>query len=246
MNEREFDTSTWVEHLSWPAIEQRVAAGAVALLPIGAASKEHGPHLPSGTDHVQARYFATALAARINALIWPVVSYGYYPAFIYYPGSVSLRAQTFTALVADIRDSIERAGVGHLVIINTGLSTIRPLQDLIDSQARKMRCTLLNCYAGERFTSAVDALQTQAFGGHADEIETALMLAIDEPSVALERAVASAAPIIHGRFNRHDEGARNYSPSGVNGDPTRATVLMGQRLLQALLEDLFAGVSGTH
>ena len=39
-------------------------------------------------------------------------------------------------------------------------------------------------------------------------------------------------------FKRLDPEAPNYSPAGVNGDPTRATPAKGERLSTALLEDL--------
>ena len=106
MAEHGFDEGNWVQDLSWTAVEQRLAAGAVALLPIGAASKEHGPHLPHGTDYIQAAYYAERLAETFDFLIWPVATYGYYPVFTEYPGSISLREETFRAIVAEILDGI--------------------------------------------------------------------------------------------------------------------------------------------
>lgn len=62
------------------------------MLPIGAASKQHGFHLPTNTDRVQAEWLAARIADRFDALIWPTVGYGYYPAFVGYAGSISLSA----------------------------------------------------------------------------------------------------------------------------------------------------------
>lgn len=238
-----FASGNWVEDLPWPAVEQRLVAGAVALLPIGAASKEHGPHLPHGTDYFQARYFAERVAVEIDALIWPVVHYGYYPVFTEYPGSVSLQSETFFAMTSEILNAIDAAGASATVLLNTGISTIEVLTAMLRERTGPMPVALVNCYAGDRFMAAVGDVETQLFGGHADEIETALMLAIDPAKVSLERAVASAQPIERGRFNRHNADAPNYSPSGVNGDPTVATVAKGERLLEALISDIVAAVS---
>jgi hypothetical protein len=78
----------------------------VAILPIGAGAKQHGFHMPMGTDQIFADYFARALAKKIDALIWPTLTYGAYPAFISYAGSVSLSSETFQAVVTEIADAL--------------------------------------------------------------------------------------------------------------------------------------------
>lgn len=234
----DLEDSNWVQDLSWPAVERRVADGAGALLPIGAASKEHGPHLPHGTDFLQVSYFADRVAGVIDMLVWPVASYGYYRVFTEYPGSVSLAAETFQTVAAEILGGIEHAGATRIVILNTGISTIEPLERLLEERPSQARIKLVNCYAGPRFTRVSNEIEEQAYGGHADEIETALMLAIDPTRAAIDRARPSEIHIERGRFNRTDPDAPNYSPTGVNGDPTRATAAKGEQLLAALIEDL--------
>ena len=49
-------------HLSWPEVERRIKAGAVTVLPVGAACKAHGPHLPMNTDLLQADWLAAVEA----------------------------------------------------------------------------------------------------------------------------------------------------------------------------------------
>ncbi len=240
MSERD---SNWVQDLTWRAVETALAAGALALLPIGAAAKEHGLHLPHGTDYLQAVHYAERLAAARDALIWPVVSYGYYPVFTDYPGSISLKAETFATLVGEILDGIVEAGATRIAILNTGISTIAPLSTLLTSHTAGARTRLVNCYDGPAFRAAVAAHGEQAFGGHADEIETSLMLALAAPRVDMSAAVPQRVHIARGRFNRREPTAPNYSPAGVNGDPTRATPAKGAALLTALMQDLLAAVS---
>jgi creatinine amidohydrolase len=45
-----------VEHLNWDEVRSRIENGAAAILPIGAAAKQHGFHLPMNTDRVQAEW----------------------------------------------------------------------------------------------------------------------------------------------------------------------------------------------
>ena len=95
-----------VAALRWDEIKDRLARGAAAILPIGAGAKQHGLHMPMSTDQVFAAYFSKALAKRIDALIWPTLTYGFYPAFVAYAGSVSLSGATFQATVTEIADAL--------------------------------------------------------------------------------------------------------------------------------------------
>ena len=89
----------FLEALTWPEAKARFDADAVVVVPIGAAAKEHGPHLPLNTDHLVARALAEGVAAALPVVIAPIVGFGYYPAFVRYPGSQHLAAETFMALL---------------------------------------------------------------------------------------------------------------------------------------------------
>lgn len=216
--------------------------GATAVLPIGAACKEHGRHLPMNTDQRQAEWITDRLVERLAVVVWPVIAYGYYPAFVDYPGSISLSQHTFTAVVDDIIDGIESAGARRIVVLNTGISTISPLQEVMRRRSKSGLHQLINVYSGAKFAGEAERIGEQEWGGHADEIETSMMLAIDETQVNL--AVARAAPsrIVRGRFNRSDPLMPNYSPDGVNGDPTLAARWKGERLLAAMIEDVLSAI----
>ena len=90
----------FLEDLTWPEVKARIDARDVVVVPIGAIAKEHGHHLPLKTDYLVARELARRVAEALPVLVAPVVSFGYYPAFVRYPGSQHLRADTFQALLA--------------------------------------------------------------------------------------------------------------------------------------------------
>ncbi len=48
------DTGVWLEDLTWPEAKARFEAGALVVVPVGAAAKAHGPHLPLKTDALTA------------------------------------------------------------------------------------------------------------------------------------------------------------------------------------------------
>ena len=134
-----------VAGLTCDRIGQQLRNGAAAILPIGAGAKEHGFHMPMATDQVFADYFARALAKKIDALIWPTLTYGAYPAFVSYAGSVSLSDEAFQAVVTEIADALVDFGARRVLILNTGLSTIAP----VGSHADEIETSLMMVVAPE-------------------------------------------------------------------------------------------------
>ena len=151
-----------VAALTWDEIKDRLARGAAAILPIGAGAKQHGLHMPMSTDQVFAAYFSKALAERIDALIWPTLTYGFYPAFVAYAGSVSLSGATFQAAVTEIADALIGFGARRVLILDTGLSTIAPVDAAIIAAREPSRIRHLKIFAGPRFEATVRALQAAA------------------------------------------------------------------------------------
>ncbi len=198
------------------------------------------------TDHLQAHWLAGALAAQQPVVVWPTVGYGHYPAFVDYPGSCSLTAATFSAMLVEILAGIRLAGAPGILILNTGISTIGPLRRAVRRCGAAPEIRLCNVYQGTHFRAAEATVSEQPRGGHADEIETSIMLKIAPDRVEMGKAQPCNGREISGRFNRWDPGAANYSPSGVYGDPTLASAAKGQRLLDAMLLDLLEtlGVGG--
>ena len=234
----------FVEHMRWDEVARRIDAGAVAILPIGAGAKQHGLHLPLNTDRIQAEWLAAQLTARVDALVWPTLTYGHYPAFVEYAGSISLSAATFEAMVTEIASDILSHGCRALLLLDTGISTRVAIER---AQARlKLGNTLhLKIHDGPRYRRTAAALTRQNHGSHADELETSLMLAIAPEIVEMSRAEASPAiaKSVPGPLTPVDNTSPNYSRSGSFGDPTLATLEKGQALLAAMLDDLYEQVT---
>ena len=231
-----------VETSAWPLIQELLDRGMGAVLPIGAACKEHGRHLPMNTDQRQVDWIVERLVQEVDLVVWPTITYGYYPVFVDYPGSVSLSERTFVAMLGEVIDGIEHAGAVRVILLNTGISTIPPLQQVIATRPEPSQYQIVNVYSGPLFNREVEELAEQQWGGHADEIETSMMLAIDADAVDMSRAQAAPGAIERGRFNRHDPSLPNYSPDGVNGDPSLATREKGERLVGAMMADIFAAL----
>src|SRR5436190_13148290 len=80
--------------LTWQEAEKRLKPDTVIVIPLGAEAKEHGPHLKLKNDWTMAEYFKQRVLIAANVVIAPTINYHFYPAFVEYPGSTSLRMET--------------------------------------------------------------------------------------------------------------------------------------------------------
>jgi creatinine amidohydrolase len=232
-----------IERLTWDEVARRIGNGAAAILPIGAAAKEHGFHLPMNTDRIQAEWLATTIASHIDALVWPTISYGYYPAFVGYAGSSSLSAPVFEAVIAELATGIIGFGCRALFVLDTGISTLAPVDRAL-ARLGASNMLHLRIHQGSRCRRAAAELAEQSHGSHADELETSLMLALAPGLVDMSRAEASPTLKTEtpGRLTPSDPSSPNYSRSGSYGDPTLATLAKGEVLLAAMVDDLIEQV----
>jgi creatinine amidohydrolase len=229
----------YLETLTWPEAEQAIKSFPTVLLPLGARTKEHGPHLPLNNDWLIAEYLASRVAERSEVLILPTLQYGYYPAFIEYPGSVNIRLEACRDTIIDICLSLARHGARRFYVLNTGVSTMRPLeaaQDVLVARGLKMDFTdITSAYAALR-----RQVETQPAGTHADEVETSMMLYIAPEVVKHELAERDIHPDKGpgGLTRRADASAGVYSPTGSYGDPTLATAEKGKTLVEGMVQYL--------
>jgi creatinine amidohydrolase len=227
----------FVEHITWDEAARRIGDGAAAILPIGAGAKQHGFHLPMNTDRIQAEWLAAQIAGRLDCLIWPTVTYGTYPAFVDYAGSVSLSAPVFESVIAEIAAGIISHGCRALFVLDTGISTLAPVDRALVGNPDALH---LKVHDGPRYRRAAGEIAEQSHGSHADELETSLMLALVPHLVDMSRAEASPA-LRHempGPLTFRDTASPNYSRSGSFGDPTLATRAKGEILLKAMVDDM--------
>ncbi len=229
----------FIESLSWLEVEEAMRSVQTAVLPVGARCKEHGHHLPLNTDWIIAEYLARRVAQQCKVLILPTVQYGYYPAFVEYPGSVSIGEATFRDCILDICRSFVAHGAKRFYVLNTGISTVRPLRaarEMLASEGVRMEFTES---AGEVEREAV---QQQSHGSHADELETSMMLYIAPGVVKMKLARPELAPDRPGPLTRSATGAGVFSPTGSFGDPTLATLEKGERIVEAMVREIVAAI----
>ena len=236
---------TWIPasrnfaYLNWKQVEALAKDRTLLVLPT-AAIEQHGHHLPLATDTLINNLLLGRALEKLPAdapvYALPPLCYGKSNEHIGFPGTLSVSASTFMAVLHDLGASISNAGFKKLVLYNTHGGN----SSLIDVMARDLRAEFnlrvfcLFGSAGATFTGL--GKQEKTYGFHAGEIETSLLLAatpqlvdttaytanyiadIDHPELLLpENAVATFAWL-----------TRDIAPSGVMGDPTPSNAEKGE------------------
>lgn len=240
----------WLENLSWPEAREKIDAHWPVVVPIGAIAKEHGGHLPLNTDYLVARELGRRIAAELPVIVAPVVTVGYYPAFVRYPGTQHLRPDTFQSLLTDIFDKLLRDGVRHIAVVNTGVSTEAPLRIVVREFYERTGVRILTADISS-LGKGSKSLMRQLLGGHGDEAETSMILAIDATVVRMGQAVVDYGHALDAPstvfytptiFDGDPASGPDYSVSGVRGDPTLASIEKGQAILDDMANELVDGL----
>ena len=226
-----------LEDLTWVEAEQVLTPDTIVVIPVGAESKEHGPHLKLKNDWLIAEYLKHEVLRRTNVVIAPTVNYHFYPAFVEYPGSTTLRLETARDLMVDIVRSLARYGPRRFYALNTGVSTMRALRlstEVLAADGIQFRFTDILKVAED----TEKKVKQEEGGTHADEIETSMMLFIAPSTVNMKKAVKEYHPGKGGGLSRDPNGKGDYSASGIFGDATLATRKKGEIMVHAIVEGI--------
>jgi creatinine amidohydrolase len=235
------ETSFWAE-MTWTDFEARDMARTIAVLPL-AATEQHGPHLPLGTDTFIMEGTIAKVVERLPpglpVLFLPVQNCGLSIEHTDFPGTLSIPAATLIAAWTNLGECVHRAGCRKLVLLNShgGNSAIL---DIVAHDLRARLGMLVVLASWLRF-GAPDGLfsaEEQAHGIHAGEIETSLMLNF-RPDLVRENEAAdfiSQSVALERDFNWLRTGrptgfgwmSQDLSASGAMGDAAAATARKGE------------------
>ncbi len=212
-------------------------ATTIAILPT-AAIEQHGPHLPVGTDTMIAEgmlaEFRAACPEDLDVRILPVQTVGKSNEHLWAPGTLTLSAATALAAWTEIGQSVARAGLSKIVIVNSHGGNL----DLVSILARELRVSAgmlaVKCQWGSfGHPPALYSARELQFGIHGGDVETSLMLAFrpetvdmgaaqDFASTAEGAAVPPIGPISYGWI------ARELSEAGTVGNAAAASAEKGR------------------
>ncbi len=212
----------------------------VALLPTG-STEQHGPALPLGTDH----FAAASIARRIDredCVTLPTVPVGVSEHHRQFDGTLWVAPETFERYVRETAASLATHGVRKLVLVNGhGGNT-----DALRRAARTLRQEETAYAAPWNWWESLGEKREEWFdeeGGHADALETSVMLALagdrvveDNLTAAEDGASEGWGETVHGASLGFD--TIDFSESGAVGRPTLGTAEDGERVLDYATAEL--------
>lgn len=225
---------------------EEFADARIAVLPV-AAVEQHGPHLPVGVD----TYIAEAYLARVRALLpadsgvvfLPVQPVGASDEHRAYPGTLTLSPETALRAFIEIGESVSRAGIRKLVIVNSHGGNIA----LIDLAARQLRVRLnmlvVHCSWGRfGYPEGLFGEAERTHGIHGGDIETSIMLAA-HPDLVWRDRIANFIPATYAMEREYTHLRADFpagfgwmtqdlNASGAVGDASLATAEKGEAALQ--------------
>jgi len=178
------------EKLTWPEINDAVAAKKVVVVPIGSI-EQHGPHLPLDVDCVCPRGVALHAAERVadKVLVMPVIAHGYTAHVMDFPGTINIHYQHFIDMIVDVGKSLAYHGFKKIILLN-GHGSNMPNLDLasrrlnLETDAETALCGWWSLLTVDK--EFLPKWRESYFPGgcaHACELETSAYLYLDEANV---------------------------------------------------------------
>lgn len=228
------------EELTAPDFIQAVKdAGQTCIIPIGILEK-HGPHLPLGTDLLDAREVALRAAAQEYAIVFPAYYFGQIYEAKHQPGAIAYSPQLIWNILQETCDELARNGFTKIVLVNGHGGNNNFLPYFCQSQLQSKRDYAVFLFQPEEEAAIVEkirSLRKTTTGGHADEEETSMLLSHRPDLVHLAQGASQSGADL-GRLKGLDHaytGIWWYAkyPNHYAGDGSVADPIIGELILNS-------------
>jgi creatinine amidohydrolase/Fe(II)-dependent formamide hydrolase-like protein len=221
--------NVWIDELTWYEVRDAIQAGKTTAIIATGGIEQNGPYLVTGKHNVVLRGMCEAIARKLgNALCAPVIAFvpegdiEQKTGHMLYPGTISVRDETYRMLLEDVAGSLKAHGITDVILIGDSGGNQSGLE--ATATALNARWTDANAYFVPefyRYAELVTYLETElgikqvSEGLHDDLQITALMMVTDPASVRYEQRVK----------------AGKASINGVSITPKERTIELGRKLM---------------
>jgi creatinine amidohydrolase len=185
-------TTRELDRLNWMEFRELVPAKVTTvLLPLG-TMEPHGV-TANGADILAPVAIAREIAPRVNALIAPVVPYGFTGSMDAYPGAFTVPEDAYRAYIKAVIEGLAKNKFRNIILVNGhggGQTAVLSSVAAEVGRERGVRTLVVNWWS---YASDVTLEVFGQDGGHAGENENAFMQAIDPALVHKERYSAEMA-----------------------------------------------------
>jgi creatinine amidohydrolase len=180
-----------IEVLNWLQVEEYLRRDDRLVLPLG--SVEQHAYLSLGVDRILSQRVAEEAAEPLGVPVMPSLPYGLTPYFAAYPGSPTVRVETYSALLRDLLDSLHEQGFRRFLFVNGhgGNAGGRPAVEQWDAEHDGATVRWHDWWAGPEVRAVVGEIDPDA--AHASWFENFPWTRL--PGVELPRARKEMADI---------------------------------------------------
>ncbi len=154
---------------NWMQIEEYLKSDDRCAVPLG--STEQHCHLSLSTDSILSERVAVEAAAPLGIPVFPAVPYGLAHHWTAFPGTITLRMETYLGVIGDVLDSLAHAGFRRILFVNGhggNIPAVNYARQWIAANP-EVRILFHNWYAAPRFAAAVREIDRVA--SHASWLE---------------------------------------------------------------------------
>jgi creatinine amidohydrolase len=232
--------------MTWPEVGRYLEKSNIVFVPVG-STEQHGMHLPVDNDWWTANEIAIRTADRvsqnnINVLVTHPLAFGVSQHHMGFPGTITLRIQTFVDVIEDICTSLSKHGFKKIVIFNGHGGNEAALSVAIHDLAEQIASEVYVINWWELIIDEIRRTCDPPFF-HACDTETSMALALEQRVDTSK--LRGEVPHLKPAFVKYDffaSGPRvqcatppmnRLTGTGSVGDPSKATKEKGEKLLSA-------------
>lgn len=241
--------------MTWPDYHARVQRpGQIILLPVGAL-EQHGPHLPLNTDAVIPTELCMRVARMVDAIVAPAIAYSCRSqpksgGGNHFPGTTSLDAASFMAVLRDILREFARHGARRVAVMDGHMENESFITEAIELALRDLAAlgvtdmTVLKFghwhFIAPETERALfpDGLPSWELE-HAAVMETSVMLHL-RPDLVRVALIPDHAPAVFPRYDAYPTDTRPIPPSGALSSARGASAEKGRIYVEQVVADIAA------
>ncbi len=235
-----------LDELIWPDLNAVLPEIKAAVIPAGSC-EQHGPNTTFNTDTARAYSFSKMIGERFGKqlLICPPLSYGISVHHMSFPGTITLRCETYIHMLIDIAVALGKHGIKRIIYLNGHGGNTGSLNVVINTL--KYEYGIDAYYSGIGLNVFEEGI-TKEMGwtkrhGHASESETSQAMALCPEVVREDRKQGEIVEefIVRGKDSPFRYGGcawdwrTDASANGALGDARLANLEDGIRLNQIAL-----------
>jgi len=236
--------SVWIEELTWMEVRDAMAAGTTTAIITTGGIEQNGPYLATGKHNYVlqgacegvARELGNALCAPIIKLV-PEGDIDEPSGQMRYPGTISLREETFQAVLEDVASSLKAHGFEHIILFGdsggnqNGMEAVaaRLNERWYDAEAHFIPEFYEYRAVHEWMNTELGIEEPTNDGLHDDFVVTSIMMVTDPTTVRYDQRVA----------------AGNATINGLSIAPMEETIETGKKLLGFRVQRTVAAIKAS-